>query len=127
MTGILTLPGIKGKYREPHIMRSSRINIQSKNQLIFRFELPSAEHDGNDNSEWFESRPEEPFNPLKVFTHEQIMSGLRNAISNWKKSRASRFGEEFETRPNKARKRGNTIPISPKLATRVSGYQIFYD
>ena len=110
---------------------------------FFSFELPSAEHDGNDNSKWFDSRPEEPFNPLKVraqtfftfdkiffaharkvFTHEQIMSGLRNAISNWKKSR---FGAEWEleTRTKKTRKRGNTVPISPKLATRVSFCQIF--
>ena len=41
----------------------------------------------NDNSlsEWFDQRQEEPCNPLGVFSHEQIMTGLANAVNEWKK------------------------------------------
>ena len=55
-----------------------------------RFELASRDVDDdevNDNSlsEWFDQREEEPCNPLGVFSHEQIMAGLANAVKEWKK------------------------------------------
>ena len=119
MTGILTLPGIKGKYREPHIMRSSRINIQSKNQLIFRFELPSAEHDGNDkrvvweptrgtiqpvesfhsrtNYEWTEKRNQQ----LEEVESEPIWRRIRNKTQQSKKKR--KYDTDFPETGNKGK------------------------
>ena len=53
---------------------------------------------------------------MGVFTHEEIMNGLANAMSKWKRLTQGRLSKQ--NKRQKLKKRANTVPISPNLATK---------